>query len=271
MKRIKQKEIEQLILDYIDCKMTGENESIFMDALKQDGYNIEDINDLNSLNKALEDFPIPDVSEKLDSNFYNMLEHYKYDEKLKNNWLIGIKESFRKFLIGKIAFRPIYILVIIIVSWIIGMYSFSGLPNNNKISNMSAEITQMKEVMMLSLLKQPSAIERIKAVNLTSELNEIDEKIIYALVKTLNSDPNINVRIVTIETLYHYADNPIVREELIKSITKQESPLVQIALADVMVALQEKKSVEEFNKLLQKKDLNDAARGKILKSIEFLI
>ena len=136
---------------------------------------------------------------------------------------------------------------------------------------MKIPIHMMKEMMMLTMIEQPSASERIQAVNLTNDLNSVNDKIINALLKTLNNDPNVNVRLITVEALYEFAGNPKVREGLIQSISQQESPLVQIALADVMVSLQEKKSVDQFRLLLEKKDLNDAARMKIEESMQVLI
>jgi len=62
-----------------------------------------------------------------------------------------------------------------------------------------------------------------------------------------------------------------VREGLVQSISMQDSPLLQSAIADVMVKLQEKKSIESFRQLLTKKDLNEMVRLKIEQSIHKLI
>ena len=268
---MKKKDIEHLIIDFLDGRMSSEQEKEFLNIIKQQGYDVNDIKEMASINSQLNDYPVPEPGENLDNNFYNMLEHFKYEEKMKHNWLKEIFTFITMTINYKIAFKPVYVVVIILLSFALGVWTSTGIIHDNKISSMSAEIIEMREVMMLALLEQSSASERIKAVSLTNELNKVDKKIIYALIKTLNSDPNINVRLVTIETLAKYADNPVVRKELIKSITIQESPLVQIALADIMVVLQEKKSVREFNKLLEKKDLNDAVRSKVLKRIEILI
>jgi len=125
--------------------------------------------------------------------------------------------------------------------------------------------------MVLTLIDQSSVTQRIKAVNLTNNFDRVNERIARALLKTLNNDPNENVRLVTVEALYDFADNPIVREGLIQSISKQESALVQLALADVMIALQEKKSVDQFRELLERKDLNDSIRGRIEKTVSVLM
>jgi hypothetical protein len=92
-----------------------------------------------------------------------------------------------------------------------------------------------------------------------------------ALLTTLNNDPNVNVRLVTLDALVRFARDPLVREGLIKSIAQQDSPLMQSAIADVMVKLQEKGSVQSLQELLRKKDINEMVRKKIEQSIHRLI
>ena len=121
----------------------------------------------------------------------------------------------------------------------------------------------MREMMMKSLLQNPSASERIRGVSYTSEITTVNPGVIEALLTTLNNDQNVNVRLMTLEALTHYASNPAVRAGLVESIPQQESPLVQAALADVMLKLQEKNAIRPFKKLLQQKNLNSLVRTKI--------
>ena len=57
---------------------------------------------------------------------------------------------------------------------------------------------------------------------------------------------------------------------LVQSILEQDSPLVQSALADVMLKLQEKRAVKSFKKLLKQKDLNGMVKTKIEQTISRL-
>jgi hypothetical protein len=136
-----------------------------------------------------------------------------------------------------------------------------------QLAALTAQMHEMREMMMMSLLQNPSASERIRAVSYTSDIGHVNPNIAAALLATLNSDPNINVRLSTLEALTHFARDPVVREGLIQSILQQESPLVQAALADVMLKLQEKRAVQPFRKLLQQKDLNQMVRTKIEQTI----
>jgi HEAT repeat protein len=102
-------------------------------------------------------------------------------------------------------------------------------------------------------------------------MSNVDMKVIGALFTTLNEDPNVNVRLATLEALVKLSGEPKVREGLVKSIELQESPMMQSAIADAMVKLQEKSSVKSLQKLLGKKDLNQMVKTNIQKSIQQLI
>ncbi|MCZ8215532.1 MAG: HEAT repeat domain-containing protein, partial [Cyclobacteriaceae bacterium] len=62
-----------------------------------------------------------------------------------------------------------------------------------------------------------------------------------------------------------------VRMALVKSITRQESPLIQVALAELMAAIQEKNAVKEFEKVLERNDTPEEVKKRIQKNLEVLI
>jgi HEAT repeat protein len=126
-------------------------------------------------------------------------------------------------------------------------------------------------MMMLSLLEKESATERLRAVSMSQDLDQASQTVTTALLKTLNQDENINVRLAALEALEPYSADSKVRTELVLSISKQGSPLVQIALAELMVSLQEKSSVKEFQKLLQDENTPKDVKSKIRQRIEVLI
>jgi hypothetical protein len=128
-----------------------------------------------------------------------------------------------------------------------------------------------RQNMVLTLISQSSATDRLKAVGYTSELQQADERVIQALLFTLNHDENVNVRLVTVEALFRFADEPAVREGLVRSIAQQESPLVQLALADVMVAPARKRSVAPLRELLRRQGTDFYVKEKLESSIRVLL
>lgn len=143
-------------------------------------------------------------------------------------------------------------------------------PDREELAHLSSEVGQMKKMLMLSLIEKPQAQDRIKAVNMVSELGKNDEKITEALISTLNKDPSVNVRLAALEALMSYGTRSSVREALIRSIALQNSPLMQVALADAMVVLQEKSSIDAFNQILRSSGVDENVKSKLEFTIETL-
>ncbi|WP_435353523.1 HEAT repeat domain-containing protein [Emticicia sp. SJ17W-69] len=217
--------------------------------------------------------PLP--SSDVKTRFYSMLDTYKNEVEAKEESVFSnLLAHLNTLFTYKPAYNWAYALILVTFAGLAGF--FIGKPDNqivasqNEVKKFSSEMQEMKQMMMLSMLENPTATERLKAVSYTQELTNVDDQVIDALLTTLNFDPNENVRLVTLEALIQLADNPKVREGLVQSLLKQESPLMQVALADAMVKLQEKRSVKQFKQMLQKENLNNAVKGKIEKTIQVL-
>jgi hypothetical protein len=163
-----------------------------------------------------------------------------------------------------------FALAMLVVGIVTG-YMINYLQPDKNVKMLSEQMVEMKEMMMLTLLEKESATDRLKAVSLTSDLDHASKKVTNALIETLNNDPNVNVRLASLEALYEYAGNPDVRVKLVKSISHQDSPLVQIGLAELMVALKEKSSVNELRKIMDEQSTPKEVKQKIKESIEVLI
>lgn len=221
------------------------------------------------------EIPQPEPAETMKTSFNVMLSDYKEELITRKNpvgeWIVRIREYFSLKTHPRLAFSLLLIAVGFIGGYILHQPGQSAISYNRQIDSLSSQVAEMKQVMMLSLLQDPSASQRIRAVSYTGEISNVDLKVIGALFTTLNEDPNVNVRLATLEALVKLADEPKVREGLVRSIDLQESPLMQSAIADVMVKLQEKSSVKSLQKLLGKKDLNQMVKINIEKSIQKLI
>ncbi len=221
------------------------------------------------------ELPVPVPSESLRTGFHEMLTKFKKEEgqATKKSTITQGKLIEPKFTRRWTQYAAAIILLMIGVGagYLINHSTPPVSAYNKKIDSLASEMSSMKQMMMLSLLENPSASERIRAVGYTDQMITVNNKVVEALLTTLNQDPNTNVRLITLDALAKLSKSPVVREGLVQSITKQESPLVQSAIADLMVKLREKKSVKPLQKLLQKKDLNEMVKTKIEESIQKLI
>jgi predicted anti-sigma-YlaC factor YlaD len=218
---------------------------------------------------------IPEPKEAMRANFYTMLDEFKEAEKVAARFSFqSMMESIREFVLPQWTVQVGFSLLLVGLGWVIGNRTsrskVDATAYQQRIETLASQVQDMKSTMMLSLLENPSATERLRAVGYTSEITKADDRVLEALFATLNNDPNVNVRLVTLEALTQYAGDASVREGLVKSLALQESPMVQVALADVMVKLQEKRSVKALKTLLQKEDLNDLVKVKIEQTIKDL-
>jgi hypothetical protein len=218
---------------------------------------------------------VPQPSDAMRASFNTMISDFKKESILKKNPIgARINKLYVNWFLHSLpryAFSIFLISAGLIAGYLLHENKQSTISYNEQIESLSLQVSEMKHLMVLSLLENPSASQRLQAVSYTDEMSNVDLKIIDALFTTLNEDSNVNVRLAALESLVKLSDKPKVREGLVRSISQQESPLMQSAIADVMVKLQEKSSVKSLQELLSKKDLNQMVKINIQKNISKLI
>ncbi|MBT1705664.1 HEAT repeat domain-containing protein [Chryseosolibacter indicus] len=254
--------IENLIIKFNNGKLSAEEQRALELLIESGQVDIESLS-IGVLDKKITELSYPTPTEDLDDRFYQMLALQKREIKSSFSW----KNFFSwNQLSPKLAFASIALVLGMGIGYIIKPNEKPG----TEIQALSQQVNDLKEMMMLSLLEKESATERLRAVSLTSEMSEASAKVTNALLKTLNSDDNVNVRLAALEALLPYIKESSVREELIRSIAKQESPLVQVALAELMAQIQEKSSVKELEKIIQSERTPDEVKNRIKESIKIL-
>ncbi|HMG89685.1 MAG TPA: HEAT repeat domain-containing protein [Chryseolinea sp.] len=224
---------------------------------------IEDLNELHAIEERVLSMESATPSLSLDDKFYDMLQK----EKRPANAF-----SWKKiFAWPELAPRLAFASVTLILGLAAGYFLRTSPAEDPQIATLGREVSELKEVMMLSLLERESVTDRLKAVSLTQEMDQASQKVTGALLQTLNSDSDINVRLAALDALRIYSGDSKVRQELIRSISKQDSPLVQIALAELMAQIQAKSSVKELEKILKNENTPTDVRKKIEQSLKVLI
>ena len=241
-----------LITDYVSRQMTEDERSVFESHLRQCVTCLDEVEEQKKIWDMLGETPVPAISSRLDE----LDRFYIQPAESRGLWL-------------KIAAAFILVIAGFAAGFIVNRPAIAY-NNSQQVDSLSAQVHDMRQMIMLSLLENPSASERIRGVSYTNEISQVNTKIIDALLTTLNNDPNVNVRLMTLDALLHYASNPVVREGLVQSIVQQESPLMQSALADAMLKMQEKRAVQPFKKLLEQKQINVQVRTKIEQTISRL-
>lgn len=256
-----------LITAWINNELNASERAAFEVHLESCAECSQELKDEMQIWNMLEAMPAPEASADMPVRFHAMLEEYKGSVAKKKQPFASFFGKLQQLWQVQPRMQLAYSVILVVVGAGLGLFFSSQGSSKKEIASLSSQVHEMKEMMMLSLLENPSASERIRGVSYTSEIKGVNKEVIDALLSTLNNDPNVNVRLVTLEALSQYTNNAAVHEGLVQSIVLQESPLVQSAMADVMLKLQEKKAVQPLKKLLQQKDLNKAVRNKIEQTI----
>jgi Tfp pilus assembly protein PilN len=221
---------------------------------------LDDIEGFGKMSDQIVAFETPAPSRSLDEKFHQMMKQERGDDK-KAIW----KNFFSSMdFMPRLAFASLTLLLGLAVGYILR----SPAKKDEQIALLGEEIRTMKEMMMLSLLEKESATDRLKAVSLTEQMDQASKQVTSALLQTLNNDENVSVRLAALDALRPYSKDGQIREALVRSIAQQKSPLVQVALAELMAELQEKGAIDAFKGILEDGETPSDIKKKIRENIQ---
>lgn len=267
----------EMMVDWLNNQMPAAERAAFEVHLNECPDCQKELQATRQLWLVMGNVTVPKPSDNLPIQFYTMLETFKGAENKKvkkTAFWEELKYKLDAFFTQKMLLRLSYSMCLLFIG-VAGGYWLNDrrTPDyQGQIQSLSEQMQEMNQKMMLTMLENEnsSATERLEAVSYTEKIDQVDGKVVEALLSTLNNDSNVNVRLVTLEALAKLADNPKVREGLVQSILKQDTPLVQAALADVMVKLEEKRSIKPLQRLLEKDDTDVIVKTKIKETLKTL-
>jgi hypothetical protein len=267
---MKKQDRDEKLFDLINGNLSpGQKEEVEA-GLIESGISVEEIESLKRFYNRLDEFPVPESSEKMDKRLYALLKEEE------NKVLLGTPDIKSHSFLSGIFSVPIYRVAAGIALFILGWFAANWSGNhsaagNIQLTELSGEVKQLKETLVLSMIQQNSSVERIKAVSMVSDLEKPDEKIIGILLNVLDHDSNDNVRLIALDALTNYSYIPDVRSGLVSSLSLQTSPLIQMRLTELMIALREKDALPELKKMLENENLNYYVRGKINNAVSVIL
>jgi hypothetical protein len=110
----------------------------------------------------------------------------------------------------------------------------------------------------IALLDHQSASERLLGVQWSRGTSQAPE-VIAALLERVEYDTNLSVRLAAVDALRADLDNPDVVAGLAMALARQESPLLQVALTDAVLAAKQP-DIEAVRGVLGRPELDPAVR-----------
>jgi hypothetical protein len=127
--------------------------------------------------------------------------------------------------------------------------------------------TSKKRVMFAGLQNMESPASRITAAYAAEQLQNQGNDIVDALVQTLNTDPNGNVRLAALDGLARFYRENYVRRQLIASLGKQQDPVVQIAMIHLLTRMRASGILEELDRMVHDENIQKAVKDCAYSSI----
>jgi hypothetical protein len=140
-----------------------------------------------------------------------------------------------------------------------------------EVASLRQELSQMREMVTISLMTQSSAIDRLQGVSMSRDVANPDNRLLDTLIKTLDSDPNVNVRMAAVDALGRYGDREKVRKALVEALGRQDSPLVQVSLIELLVEMRAPGAKEAFQSLIDSKDSLEPVKKRARAGLEKII
>jgi hypothetical protein len=140
-------------------------------------------------------------------------------------------------------------LLLVIAGVAIGNWINKSRLQEQEIAKLQQQVEETRKMMMVMLENQQSASQRMMGLSVAYDMEKPDDKIVDVLVKTMNEDPNTNVRLAALDALGKFHTEATVRTALIHSLSIQKDPVVQIALIKLMVTLKEKSIVNQLEQM----------------------
>jgi hypothetical protein len=230
--------LESMLIEYIDGNL-GERDRLLVEAELAKNPEAKILHEqlkevMGRMNDAVQLVP----GEALKKSF----EHFLSQEATKKP---GAKSVTMVPMFYRIAAGIILLMVVGVTAYWIR----KDMQNQDRLAEMQKALEDNKRVMMALLDNEYSASKRMQGVSVAYEMKKPDDEIVRVLVRTLNSDPNTNVRLAALDALSKFSSEDEVRRSLIESLSTQKDPIIQIALIQLMVQMKEKTVIKQLERM----------------------
>src|SRR5262249_2200067 len=193
--------------------------------------------ELSPLWTIIGSIPAAEPGPELRSGFQMMLEAYKQglDHAPKRTWWAAVNTRLNGWWPPQPALQLGMCLALLLLGVMAGKQvrtvpAGPDAPPNNEVAELRSELAQMRRMVALSLMQQQSASERLNGVNWSYQLQQPGNDLLTALLNTLVHDASVNVRLATVDALRQFGDQPVVLRGVVEAMSREESPMVQVAL-----------------------------------------
>ena len=260
---MEKEKLESLLIDYIDNRLNEADTRITEQELLQNADARKLYDELKEVMLLMEESPELQPTDGLRDNFKRMVGE------------AGAASSKTQAIFFRPAFyRVAAAIALVVVSGFLGFWISERNSRQDRIADMEREmegtrqqLAETRKMIFGMLENELSASQRIKGVNVAMEMSHADDEVVKALMQTMLSDRNTNVRLAALEALSQFQHDPDVRKGLIDALSKQTDPMVQIRLIQLMVQMKEKDVVNDLQRMVDDAETMKAVKDEAYNGI----
>jgi hypothetical protein len=201
-------------------------------------FESEDAGEQN-LWRELGDLPQEAPSQQLRRRFYDELERADGRMHRRRRWLSLLSAPALAAAVG-----------CVFVGLVVGLLLRSPQAQDHaELAQLQEQVTMLNRNLVLDRLDNDSASKRLLGVIEASDLAAHDPEVMRALLERAVDDRVHAVRTAAIDAIGPRVGTPAVGDELMASLQSAQSPLVQLALADLVIRYGNPNQLEQLLKL----------------------
>jgi anti-sigma factor RsiW len=258
---MKCEQIGELLPDYLQGNLDEEQNEIVELHTAQ----CADCRDEVSIWKKLAMLPVEQPSAASRARFEAMLHAYQTGRSDRVSARFGRAAGSNIFQwlrtpVGVVAWSAALLVIGIFAGNYFGNRPTHPIANQDEIAAMHTELTNMRQLVVLSMLQQQSASERLQGVSWSQREAHLDPQVMSALLHTLRFDGSVDVRLAALNALSRHAGQPQVHKGVLDALQEQQSPLVQVALIDLLTEWRDPDAAQRLRNFEQTPNLNPTVK-----------
>jgi hypothetical protein len=231
-----------------------------------------DVAEMGVVWRGLDSLPVVEPDPAMKPRFLEVLDAYQAG--MQQGRARTIPANGRWWMAGwwpaKAVWQTALALALLLAGGFGGHYVARNRASTVEIAQLQGQVESLRQAVALSMLQDQSSSSRIRGVSYGSQVDRPDREIEQALLYAVNHDGNVNVRLSAVDALEKWAGNADIQRALVDALPMQDSPLVEIALIDVLVRANDKAAVPALRHLVQDAQADDAVRQRAAAGVQKL-
>ena len=226
--------------------------------------------------RGLENMAVPEPNRAMRTRFMEMMEAYQAGmEQAPPPRSAPPAETRRSRWLAWWPSQPVWQVAIasalLIAGVVAGRYE-AGAPRemSPEMAQLKGQVEGLRQLVALSLLQAQSPSDRLRGVSFSSQIARPDADVEQSLLRAVNHDPNVNVRLSAVDAIEKYTADPAVRRALVDAVAVQDSPIVQCALIDLLAEVNDRDSTPALRKLAQDGQVDEVVRHRATLAVQKL-